>query len=65
MQPKSIDRGFVLVFESGDEVLATLTAFATNKDIRGAHFTAIGACKRATIAYWNASTKEYERIEIA
>jgi predicted DNA-binding protein with PD1-like motif len=57
-------RAFLLVFDRGDEVAATLTAFAASHDIGGARFTAIGACERATIAYWNASTKQYEHIEI-
>ncbi len=66
MKFQAIDEnGFLLVFERGDEIGETLTTFARERAIHGASFTAIGACQRATIAYWNSDTKEYEKIEIA
>jgi len=58
-------RTFLLVFDKGDDVLATLRRFADEHAIRGGFFTALGAFRSATIAYWNAETKEYERIEVA
>ena len=59
------DNVFLLVFDRGDEIVETLTAFARDNRIGGASFSAIGACRRATIAYWNPETREYEKIEVA
>lgn len=55
---------FLLVFDRGDEITEGLTSFARDHAITGASFTAIGACSRAVIAYWNAVTKEYEKLPI-
>ena len=57
-------RTFLLVFDRGDEVIATLRAFAERNGIRGASFTAIGAVERAVIAWWSWTIKEYERREV-
>ena len=59
------ENAFVLVFDREDEITETLTSFARDNDISGASFTAIGACRRATIAYWNPDTKDYEKIEVS
>ena len=59
------ESAFLLVFDSGDEIEATLTSFARDNGIDGASFTAIGACRRATIAFWNPKSKEYEKIEVS
>lgn len=66
MQTYSVgpQRHFILVFDKGDDVLATLRAFAESHDIRGASFVALGAFSSATIAYWNPATKEYEHIAV-
>ena len=53
-----------LVFEPDDEVMATLSAFAEERGIRGAHFTALGAFRSATLAYFDWETKEYEEIAV-
>ena len=60
----SPQRRFFLVFDKGDDVLATLRAFAESHAIRGASFVALGAFSSATIAYWNPATKEYEKIAV-
>jgi uncharacterized protein len=62
--PVAPQRRFVLVFDKGDDVLATLRAFAEANAIRGASFVALGAFRSATIAYWNPVTKKYEKIEV-
>lgn len=59
------ETSFLLVFGRGDEIAATLTSFAREQAIHGASFTAIGACRSATIAYWNPDTKDYEKIEVS
>src|SRR5687767_7076057 len=55
---------YLLVFSSGDEVVSTLTAFARDSKILAAHFYALGALERATLAYWNRETKAYEDIPV-
>ena len=59
------ETSFVLVFDRGDEIAQTLTAFARERALHGASFTAIGACRRAVIAFWNPDTKAYEQIEVS
>ena len=53
-----------LIFESDDEVVSTLEAFAEDQDVRGAHFTALGAFRSATLAYFDWETKEYRDIPV-
>ena len=55
---------YALVFDKGDEVIATLRDFARSRGIAGGSFTALGAFSAATIAYWNPATKEYEKIAV-
>ena len=55
----------LLVLDKGDEAVARLREFAEKNNIHGAWFTALGAFQRATIAYWNKQTLEYEKIEVA
>ncbi|HEX6179085.1 MAG TPA: PPC domain-containing DNA-binding protein [Thermoanaerobaculia bacterium] len=57
-------RSFLLVFARGDEIAKTLVAFAEREKISGARFTAIGACERATIKYWNGDESAWEQIEV-
>jgi len=55
---------FLVVFDKDDDVLPTLRSFADSHGIRGGSFIGIGGFRRATIAYWNPQTKEYEHIEV-
>src|SRR2546430_10544678 len=57
-------RDHLLVLDTGDEVIASLTDFAKNNRIQGGSFSGIGAFEKATVAYWNRDTKEYEHIEV-
>jgi predicted DNA-binding protein with PD1-like motif len=57
-------RTFVLVLATGDEVIGTLTAFAEAERLGGSHFSAIGACSRAVVAYFDWPTREYRHIPI-
>ncbi len=52
---------FTLIFETGDEVVSGLTAFAKEKKLAGSHFTAIGAFRDAVIAYFDWEKKEYQK----
>ena len=68
MKSKAFDparrRDFLLVLDDGDDVLGSLTAFAQQNGITGASLHGIGAFSRATIAYWNKTTKVYEEIAV-
>ena len=55
---------FVLVFNSGDEVMRELLTFAKQNALTGSQFTAIGAFERAVIGYFDWARKDYERIPI-
>ncbi len=64
MKSKKLDAATVLVFETGDEVVSTLTQFAKEHGISGAHFTAIGAFSDATTGYYDWQKKNYLRTPI-
>jgi predicted DNA-binding protein with PD1-like motif len=59
------EQTYVLVFDTGDEVISELEAFARERRIEGAHFTAIGAFSDAALAYFDWRTKEYRRIPVS
>lgn len=58
------NRDFLLVLDGGEELPKALVDFAKQNDIAGASLYGIGAFARATIAYWNPRTKEYEEIAV-
>lgn len=53
-----------LIFETGDEVMSTLKAYARRENVRAARFTAIGAFQSATLAYFDWEKKSYEEIPV-
>jgi predicted DNA-binding protein with PD1-like motif len=57
-------RTFALILDSGEEAMTGIAAFATEQRLSATHFTAIGAFSRATVAYFDWSTKHYRRIPI-
>ena len=68
MQAKVLQDGnektLALIFDKGDEVVATLTAFARERKIAAAHFTAIGAFRDVTLAYFDTAAKRYRKIPV-
>jgi predicted DNA-binding protein with PD1-like motif len=58
-------RAFAIVFGSDEPVMAGLRELARTHGIRGAHFTAIGAFRTATIAYFHWESRTYEEIVVA
>ena len=63
MRFKQIDgqpRTFVLVFQTGDELSATLSRFATEQSLTGASFKAVGGLSSVRLAWFNWETKKYE-----
>jgi uncharacterized protein len=61
---RSDGRSFVLVFGPGDEILTELLRFAKDKNLTAAHFTAVGACERVTLAFFDLEKKDYEKIPV-
>ncbi len=55
---------FVLIFDSGDEVMQLLTGFAKQRHITGAHFSGIGAFDKAVLGYFDWQAKQYQRIPV-
>ena len=64
MKSKKLDSGTVLIFNTGDKVVSTLTAFAREHHIAGAHFTAIGAFSDAEIGYFDPQKKDYVKNQV-
>lgn len=68
MKSKMLDqggeRGFVLVFATGDEVATGLLDFAKKEHLTAAHFTAIGALSEVTLGWYNIDEKKYEKIPL-
>jgi uncharacterized protein len=59
-----VQKTWAIVFDSGEEAMAGLTAFASSESIKSAHLTAIGAFSRATLGYFDWETKKYIRIPV-
>jgi predicted DNA-binding protein with PD1-like motif len=57
-------RTFVVVFETGDEVMQGLQTFVREQQLSGSHFTAIGAFEKVTLGYFNWEKKDYLRIPV-
>jgi uncharacterized protein len=55
---------FVLIFDTGDQVVSGLKAFAEEQRLAASHFTAIGAFKDVTLGYFDWQKKDYIRIPI-
>ena len=76
MQSTAVDRAgerraWFLVYETGDRVVETLTRFARQHDVAGAHVRAVGALSSATLAYFDWEVRDYtdipvdEQVEVA
>ena len=55
---------FVLVFNTGEEVVAKLKEFASAEGLEASHFSAIGAFSDLTLGYFNIEKKDYEKIPL-
>jgi predicted DNA-binding protein with PD1-like motif len=58
-------RTFVVVFDSGDEVIEGLGRFARGHRIGAAQFTGIGALSDLVLGYFDWQQKSYRRIPLA
>ena len=57
-------RTFVLILNSGEEVMSTLMKFALANSLYACQFTAIGAFRKATVGFFDFSKKDYKKIGI-
>ena len=55
---------FALIFDTGDQVVAGLKAFAEEEHLAASHFTAIGAFKEVTLGYFDWEKKDYLKIPV-
>ena len=55
---------YVLVFDTGDEVMNLLKAFAQQQDLHTSQFSAIGAFENAVLGFFDFSIKDYKRIPV-
>lgn len=58
------EKTFVLMLESGDEVVSEITGFARENGLDAASLTAIGAFASATLGYFDIEKTEYEKIPV-
>ena len=58
------ERTFALIFSTGDEAMVGLRDFVRHERIGAAHFTAIGAFRKATVGYFAWEKKDYKRIPL-
>lgn len=55
---------YVVVFETGDEVLGPLQAFAGEHDLSASQVSGIGAVSQAILGFFDPRRKDYERIPV-
>lgn len=55
---------YALVLETGEDAMDCLARFAAEESIEGAKLSAIGAFRRAVIAYFDWEAKEYRDIPV-
>jgi predicted DNA-binding protein with PD1-like motif len=55
-------RTYAVVFDTGDEAASGLLAFARERQVSAASFTAIGALQRLTAGFFELDRKDYTRI---
>jgi uncharacterized protein len=58
------EKTFALIFDTGDEVMSNLIAFAGSHKLGAAHLTAIGAFREATLGYFDWEKKDYKKIPV-
>lgn len=56
---------YILIFESGDEVMTELKKFMQVNNVTAARFSAIGAFSDATLAYFDWEKKEYQNFTVS
>jgi uncharacterized protein len=57
-------RTYVVVLETGEEVLASLQAFASQNNVHTAQLTAIGAFSDVVLQYFDWDSKAYQNVPV-
>lgn len=57
-------RRWCLVLETGDELMEGLEVFADEVGLRAGRLTALGAFRRATLAFFDWSSRDYQEIPV-
>ncbi|MEJ7669660.1 MAG: PPC domain-containing DNA-binding protein [Casimicrobiaceae bacterium] len=55
---------WAVILETGEEVMACVSAFAKQQKLQGSRLTGIGAFERAVLGYFVWEKREYKRIAI-
>jgi len=58
------EKTFVLIFDTGDEVVSGLLNFARDQHLDSSHFTALGAFSDVVVGYFDWKKKYYKRIPL-
>lgn len=61
MQYRETPQGYVLVLDRHDELLESMTRFATETGARAASFQGIGAVGKLTLGFYDLAAEAYER----
>lgn len=61
MQYRETPAGYFMVLERGDELLESITRFATETGTRAASFQGIGAVDSLTLGFYDLEAQQYER----
>ena len=64
LNPGEPTKQYAVIFYQGDEAFSGLLEFAEKCHVTSAHFTAIGALNRATLAWFDPQRKMYKKIPI-
>ncbi|ABR90186.1 Uncharacterized conserved protein [Janthinobacterium sp. Marseille] len=56
------EKTYVLILETGEEVVSQIQRFAKENKLTASRFTAIGAFSSATLGYFDWNQKDYEKI---
>ena len=58
------EKTYVLIFDSGDEVMQGLTDFAKEHGLTASRFTAIGAFSEVVFGYYDMERGDYKKIPV-
>ena len=64
LNPGDATKQYAVIFYQGDEAFSGLLEFAEKYHVTSAHFTAIGAVSRATVAWFDPQRKVYKKIPV-
>ena len=53
---------FVIIFDTGDEVMSGLIQFAKEQQLGWSHFTAIGAFDEVTVGFFSPEKRDYNKV---